>query len=70
MEVTQCPLRFVPAFHKDVLSPLPSSITLPTVFLTKLPEITQGIELGVGVHVPDLAYADDIVIFSSSVSKM
>ncbi len=41
----QCLLRSAPAFDKDVLSPLHSSITESTRFLARLCMITQGFRL-------------------------
>ncbi len=49
-----------------MLSPRPFSNTQSTGFLAKLYKITPGF----GFHVSELAYADDIVILSSSYSEM
>ncbi len=68
--VTQCLFRSAPAFDKDVLSPLPASITKSTGFLARLYKITRGVHVGANVHESNLAYADDIVILSSSYSEM
>ncbi len=45
VEATQCPLRFAPAFDKDVLPP-PSSLTkLSSGLLAKPYKITQGFKM-------------------------
>ncbi len=66
MGVTQCLLRSAPAFDKDVLSPLPSSIDW---ILGQALQDYPGVQVGANVHVSDLAYANDIVILSSIYSE-
>ncbi len=61
--MTQCLLRSAPAFDKDVLSPLHSSITINWILGQALQDY-PGVQVGATVHV-----SDDIVILSSRYSK-
>ncbi len=60
MEVTQCSLKFAPAFNKGALSPLIDWI------LGQALQDYSGVQVGANIHASDLPYAEDIVIFSSS----
>ncbi len=55
--MTPCPLSFAAVFNNDVLSPLPSSITLSTAFLARPCKITQWSQR-------PYAYADDMGILN------
>ncbi len=69
MGVTQCFLRSAPAFGKDVLSPTLFNYIIDWILRQALQDY-PGVQVGADVHVSDLAYADNIVMLSSSYSEM
>ncbi len=69
MGVTHCLLRSAPAFDKVVLSPTLFNYIIDWILLQALQDY-PGVQVGANVHVSDLAYADDIVLLSSSYSEM
>ncbi len=69
MGATQWPLRFAPAFDKDVLSPTLFNYIIDLIFGQATQDYPR-VQVRANVHVSDLAYADDIVILSISYSEM